>query len=401
VPRTILANATVVDGTGADTAQADVTIQDGVIVEVGRGLDGDSSVDLTGSWLLPGMIDCHVHVTVSTINFLQVVQTPFSLQFYLAAENLSKTLMSGVTSVRDAGGADLGIKRAVESGLIRGPRMKISIIMLSQTGGHGDSWFSSGSHLQLFVPHPGRPSGLCDGPQEIVRKVREVIRAGADVIKICTTGGVLSPEDEPTSSQFLPDEIELIVAEARASGLEVMSHAQGTNGIKNALKAGVRSIEHGIYLDDEAIDLMLDQGAYLVPTLIAPLGVLEAPEGIPESSLRKAREVIEVHRRSIGRAYEAGVKIAMGTDSGVTAHGRNLEELIHMVEVGMSPMDAIVASTRVAAENLGIGSSTGTVEPGKSADLIALGSDPLADIKVFGDPAKVTGVWLGGERVKG
>ncbi|MGH2813197.1 MAG: amidohydrolase family protein, partial [Actinomycetota bacterium] len=376
-------------------------IQDGVIVEVGRGLDGDSSVDLTGSWLLPGMIDCHVHVTVSTINFLQIVQTPFSLQFYLAAENLSKTLLSGVTSIRDAGGADLGIKRAVESGLIRGPRMKISIIMLSQTGGHGDSWFSSGSHLQLFVPHPGRPSGLCDGPQEIVRKVREVIRAGADVIKICTTGGVLSPEDEPTSSQFLPDEIELIVAEARASGLEVMSHAQGTNGIKNALKAGVRSIEHGIYLDDEAIDLMLDQGAYLVPTLIAPPGVLEVPEGIPEASLRKAREVIEVHRSSIGRAYEAGVKIAMGTDSGVTAHGRNLEELIHLVEVGMSPMDAIVASTRVAAENLGIGSSTGTVEPGKSADLIALGSDPLADIKVFADPGNVTGVWLGGERVKG
>lgn len=401
MPRTILQNATVIDGTGAAPAQADVVIEEGKILDIGRGLDGDDAVDLTGRWLLPGMIDCHVHVVLSTINFLRIVQTPFSLNFYLAAQNLARTLNSGVTTVRDAGGADLGIKRAVEMGLIQGPRMSISIIMLSQTGGHGDTWFVCGGNMPFFVAHPGRPSGVCDGPDEVLRRVREVIRAGADVIKIATTGGVLSPEDEPTSSQFLPDEIDLIVAEAAASGLSVMAHAQGTNGIKNALRAGVRSIEHGIYLDDEAIQMMLDNGAFLVPTLIAPVGVLEAPEGIPEAALRKAREVVDVHRDSIRRAAEAGVKVAMGTDSGVTAHGRNLEELILMADLGMSPMQVIEASTRVAAENLGVAGSRGTIEAGKDADLITLNADPLAEIKVFADPANIKEVWLGGRLVKG
>jgi imidazolonepropionase-like amidohydrolase len=398
--RTVLQNATVIDGTGAKPAQADVVIEDGTILEVGRKLDADEAVDLKGSWLLPGITDCHVHVTISTINFMKIAQTPFSLNFFLAAQNLERTLQSGVTTVRDAGGADLGIKRAVEMGLIEGPRMSISIIMLSQTGGHGDTWFACGGKMPFFVPHPGRPSGVADGPDEVLRRVREVIRAGADVIKICTTGGVLSPEDEPTSSQFLPAEIDLIVAEAASSGLNVMSHAQGANGIKNALRAGVRSIEHGIYMDDEAIEMMLKKKAFLVPTLIAPLGVLEAPEGVPEASLRKAREVVETHRESIGRAAKAGVRIAMGTDSGVTAHGRNLEELVQMVEIGMTPMDAIVASTKVAAENVGVGEKRGTIEPGKDADLIALRSDPLTEIKVFADPDNVTDVWLGGRRVK-
>lgn len=401
MPRAVLQNATVIDGTGASATQADVVIEEGKIVDVGRKLDGDDAVDLTGRWLLPGMIDCHVHAVLSTINFLRIVQTPFSLNFYLAAQNMERTLNSGVTSVRDAGGADLGIKRAVEMGLIQGPRMSISVIMLSQTGGHGDTWFACGGSMPFFLPHPGRPSGVCDGPEEVLRRVREVIRAGADVVKIATTGGVLSPEDEPTSSQFLPNEIDLIVAEAAASGLSVMAHAQGTNGIKNALRAGVTSIEHGIYLDDEAIQMLIDKGAFLVPTLIAPVGVLEAPEGIPEASLRKAREVVEIHRDSIRRAAEAGVKIAMGTDSGVTAHGRNLEELILMADLGMTPMQAIEASTRVAAENLGVAETRGTIEPGKDADLMTLNADPLAEIKVFSDPANVKEVWLGGRLVKG
>jgi imidazolonepropionase-like amidohydrolase len=401
MPRTVLQNATVIDGTGAKPSQADVTIEEGRILDIGRGLDGDDAVDLSGRWLLPGIIDCHVHVVISTINFMKIAQTPFSLNFFLAAKNLEKTLESGVTSIRDAGGADLGVKRAVEMGLVEGPRMSISIVMLSQTGGHGDTWFACGAAMPFFVPHPGRPSGICDGPDQVLKRVREVIRAGADVIKICTTGGVLSPEDEPTSSQFLPVEIETIVAEAASCGLAVMSHAQGTNGIKNALKAGVRSIEHGIYLDDEAIEMMIKAKAFLVPTLIAPLGVLEAPEGIPEAALRKAREVVEVHRESISRAAAAGVQIAMGTDSGVTAHGRNLEELVQMVEIGMSPMDAIVSSTRIAADNLGVGERRGTIEPGKDADLITVSSDPLTEIKVFADPGNVQDVWLGGRRVKG
>lgn len=397
--RTLLKGPTIIDGTGAAPAVADVVIEEGRILEVGAGLDGDEVVDLSGKWLLPGMIDCHVHVMISTINMLKIMQTPFSLNFFLAARNLEETLRSGVTTVRDAGGADLGVKRAVEMDLVKGPRMKIAVTILSQTGGHADGWFTCGAEMPFFIEHPGRPATTCDGPEGVLRRVREVIRAGADVIKICTTGGVLSPEDEPTSSQFLPEEIETVVAEAKAADLEVMSHAQGTNGIKNAVRAGVRSIEHGIYLDDEAIAMMVEAGTFLVPTLIAPLGVLENPDGVPEAGLRKAREVVEAHRDSISRAADAGVKIAMGTDSGITAHGRNLEELIHMVEVGMSPMDAIVASTKVAAENLRVSDDSGTIEATKRADLLALAADPLADIKVFGNRENVVGVWLAGEEI--
>jgi imidazolonepropionase-like amidohydrolase len=399
--RTLLRGASLIDGTGADPGAADVIVEDGRILEVGTGLDADEAVDLEGRWLLPGLIDCHVHVMISTINLLRHVQTPFSLAFYEAARNLESTLAAGVTSVRDAGGADLGVKTAVELGLVRGPRMQIAVTILSQTGGHGDGWFPCGADLPFLVPHPGRPSNVCDGPEGVLRTVREVIRAGADVVKICTTGGVLSERDKPMASQFLPAEIDVVVAEARASLITVMAHAQGTDGIKNAVRAGVGSIEHGIHLDDEAIDMMLEAGTFLVPTLLAPIGVLDAPEGVSEASLAKAREVVDVHRDSIRRAAEAGVRIAMGTDSGVIPHGRNAEEIVQMADVGMSPMAAIEAATRVAAENLGAEGDRGTVEVGKLADLVALDADPLDDIGVFSDPSRVTHVWLGGDLVKG
>jgi imidazolonepropionase-like amidohydrolase len=400
--RTLLSKATIVDGTGAAPAVGDLVVEDGRILDVGVGLDGDDAVDLAGQWLLPGMIDCHTHVMVSTINALRMAQTPFSLNFYLAARNLAATLAAGVTSVRDAGGADLGVKEAVATGLIPGPRMTIAITILSQTGGHADDWEVCGAGgVPFLIAHPGRPPAVCDGPAEVLRRVREVIRAGADVIKVCATGGVLSARDEPAASQFLPDELAVIVAEAQASRLTVMAHAQGTNGIKNALRAGVSSIEHGIFLDDEAIEMMIDRGVFLVPTLVAPIGVLDAPEGVSDAMLRKAREVVDVHRDSIRRAAQAGVRVAMGTDSGVIPHGRNLSELVQMVAVGMSPMAAIEASTRVAAENLGVADRRGTLTPGRDADLLTVAGDPLDDIAVLADPDRVTGVWLGGVRVRG
>jgi imidazolonepropionase-like amidohydrolase len=397
----VFRGATVFDGTGAPPSGADVTVEDGKIVEVGTGLDGDEAVELDGHWLLPGLIDCHVHATVSTINMLRLMQEPFSLQFYEAARNLEATLRAGFTSVRDAGGADLGIRTALERGLITGPRMKIAVTILSQTGGHGDGWFPCASSLPLLIPHPGRPSNVCDGPSDVLRTVRTVLRAGADVIKICTSGGVLSERDDPRSSQFLPEEIEVIVAEATAHRVTVMAHAQGTDGIKNAVRAGVSSIEHGIFLDDEAIGMMLEHGTFLVPTLVAAVGVLEAPEGVSDASLRKARDVVEVHRKSIGRAVDAGVRIAMGTDSGVVPHGRNARELVEMVGVGMTPAAAIEAATRVAAENLGVAEHRGTIEVGKDADLLAVRGDPTADIAVLTDPAAIAGVWLGGGAVVG
>ena len=379
--RTVFAGGRVFDGTGAPIAEADVAISDGVIAEVGVGLDGDDLVDVSGLTILPGLFDCHVHVLLGHVDIFRLLQTPFSYRFYDAIRNLDATLRIGITTVRDAGGADLGVKQALEEGILRGPRMQISITMLSQTGGHGDGWLPSGSRIDLFPPHPGAPAGIVDGPEEVRRKVRELVRAGADVIKIATSGGVLSPRDHPKQPGFDLAEIEAIVAEARAAGLWVMSHAQSIDGIKNAVLAGVRSIEHGIYLDDEAIQLMLDNGAYLVPTLVAPLGVIKAAEagaGIPEVAVIKAREVVEAHRDSFRRAVEAGVKVAMGTDAGVVPHGTNLDELQLMAEHGgMSPEDVLVATTRTAAELMGMSRELGTIEPGKRADLVVVAGDPF------------------------
>ena len=356
-------------------------------------------MDCAGGYLSPGFFDCHVHVTLDSPSQAQILEAPFSLQFYGAAANLRKTLDIGITSIRDAGGADLGIRTALERGMIPGPRMQISIIMLSQTGGHGDDWSICGGDVPFFLPHPGRPSGVVDGPVEVRRRVREIIRAGADVIKVATTGGVLSPNDDPRHPHFRDDEIAEITAEATAAGIHVMAHAQGAGGIKAALRNGVRSIEHGIFLDDEAIEMMLQRGAWLVPTLHAPRAVVAAGEAglpIPESVLTKARDVAAAHADSVTRAHEAGVRIAMGTDCGVGAHGTNLEELELMTGAGLSSLDALHATTGSAAELLDVASDRGTLRPGQRADLVLVEGDP-EDVGTLGD--RVRSVYLDGHEV--
>ncbi len=399
--RTVFRTTALFDGTGAAPAPAEVLVEDGRILEVGPRFDGDELIDCGNAALLPGLFDCHVHVMISTLDLLVSANTPFSYRFYQAAENLRSTLACGITTVRDAAGADLGIKQAVADGLIAGPRMRISLGMLSQTGGHNDPWTVSGCSLPLLPRHPGIPETLVDGPAEVRRVVRELIRAGADWIKVATSGGVLSARDLPRHPHFRDDELEVVVAEARAAEIAAMAHAHGTDGIKAAVRAGIRSIEHGIYLDDEAIDMMLDAGTYLVPTLVAPGGMLEAAERgatISEGILEKAREVVGAHRESFRRAVDAGVRIAMGTDSGVTPHGENLRELELMVEGGMSPEDVLVATTRTAAELLGLSGELGTVEPGKRADLVAIEGDPL-EVSKLGQ--RVLAVWKDGELAAG
>ncbi len=399
--RTLFTNGAVFDGTGAAPAPADVVVEGGRIVDVGTRLDGDEEVDLAGQTLLPGLFDCHVHVMFSHIDMWELLQQPFSYAFYVAAHNLAATLGAGITSVRDAGGADLGVKQAVHDGLVLGPRMQISITMLSQTGGHGDGWMASGQHVKLLFAHPGRPSGLVDGEDEVRRKVRELARAGADVIKVATSGGVLSPRDDPSHAHFRQRELDALVDEARAAGLWVMAHAQATDGIKNAVQAGIRSIEHGIYLDDEAIGMMLEHGTWLVPTLVAPQGVIEAAEAgasISAASLRKARDVIEAHADSFRRAVAAGVKVAFGTDSAVTPHGRNLEEMPLMQAAGMAPEQVLASATSRAAELLGVDEDRGTIAPGKRADLVVVSGDPL-DLKSYAD--RIAAVYLDGTLVVG
>jgi imidazolonepropionase-like amidohydrolase len=382
-------------------ADADVVISEGKIVDVGPGLGGDDQVDVSGLTIAPGFFDCHVHVMASGIDLVRRLQRPFSYQFFQAARNLEATLDCGITTIRDAGGADLGVQRAVEDRLIDGPRLQIAISALSQTGGHGDGWLPSGITTFLMSPHPGRPPGLADGPEEVRKRVREIIRAGANVIKVHTSGGVLSPRDSPKHAQFQPDELSALMAEATAAGLPVMAHAQATDGIKNALRAGVRSIEHGIYLDDEAIDMMLHNEAWLVPTLVAPHSVLNAASAgsqLPDGVAAKAREVIDAHADSFARAVAAGVKIAMGTDSGVGPHGTNLDELPLMAAGGMTPAQVLTATTQSAADLMRIGDETGTIMPGKRADLVVLAGDPfdLAKLK-----ANVRTVYQAGVKVRG
>jgi imidazolonepropionase-like amidohydrolase len=399
--RIVFRGGRVFDGTGSPPSTADVAVDGRRIVEVGPGLDGDEAIDLAGRTVLPGFFDCHVHVVMSHLDTLQQLQTPFSYRFFEAVGNLERTLAVGITSVRDAGGADLGVKRAVDDGLIRGPRLQVSLGMISQTGGHGDSWFPAGVDVPLFPTHPGLPSTLVDGPDEMRRTVRTLIRMGADVIKVATSGGVLSPRDDPRHAHLRPAELEVLVEEATAAGRFVMAHAQAADGIKNAIRAGIRSIEHGIYLDDEAIDLMLEHGTYLVATLVAPQGVLDAAASgvqFPAAVIEKADLVIETHRAAFRRAVEAGVRIAMGTDSGVTPHGRNLRELELMVAGGMTPTAALVATTKTAAELLGVSHDRGTIEPGRRADLVVLEGDPL-DVADLGD--RVRAVYQDGILVSG
>ncbi|WP_209324664.1 metal-dependent hydrolase family protein [Brevibacterium renqingii] len=402
---TVLSHATVFDGTRFLPGTRDVVIDGGQVAAVKEGGQGshnaeDEFIDCAGKTIIPGVIDCHVHLTSSGAAATSNFHDPFSLQFYNSVAHMAATLKGGVTTVRDAGGTDLGAKVAVETGIVRGPRLSIAVNIMSQTGGHGDFRLVSGAESPFLSPHPGRPSGVADGLEGVQRKVRELLRAGADHIKICSTGGVLSPRDDPRHSQFTEAEIAVIVAEAASQGAHVMSHAQGAPGIKNAVRAGVRSIEHGIYLDDEAIDLMLKHGTFLVPTLQAPQAVIKAAEAgasLPVSVVDKAHSVVEAHRNSIARAHEAGVPIAMGTDAGVGPHGENLEEISLLAEVGLSTEEALAAGTSVAARVLD-DDRIGHLGAGGMADLVVVDAD-LRTAGVRGIEDRVDAVYLAGELV--
>ncbi len=407
----LIDNATLIDGTGAaPIPNAALLIENGRIRAVGR---ADAIplpyVDITrinaqGGYVLPGFIDAHVHMWHDDFDVMREMTDPLSLNFFRAIGNMKRTIEAGITTVRDAGGSDLGMKMAVDKGLVLGPRMQISITVMSTTGGHIDYWQPSGANLDEMFPYPGRPSGISDGVDGVRHKVREILRSGADVIKICTTGGVMSPMDDPQDAQYSMDELRAIVEEAgNRRHTKVMSHSQGAQGTKNAVRAGIHSIEHGIFLDEEAIELMLEHGTFLVPTLIAIPGILEMHEtkhNMPEWGVRKARELLDVHKESITKAYRAGVKIAMGTDVPVVPHGQNLRELGLMCSVGMSAMEVIVATTLTAAECLGWQDKIGTLETGKLADVVISKTDPLADLRSLENVDNIALVMKEGNIVK-
>ena len=397
---TVFHGGAVFDGSGAVPADADVVIDDGRIVEVGPGLDGDEGIDCTGKALLPGLFDCHVHLASRYEDFDEYarMQEPFSLAFHRMAQNLRTTLALGITTVRDAAGADAGLRVAVDEGTLVGPRMQISVTMLSMTGGHSDPWLLSGARGLWGIEYPGMPSGVCDGVDGVSAKVREVIRAGADVIKIASSGGFLSPADDPMEPNYSQEEVDAIVRTAADLGTWVMSHAHGPEGIKRAVRAGVRSIDHGTFLDAEGIEMMLERGTWLVPTLTSgdTTEALANDEKVQPAVREKLRGLGRPELAAFRLAAEAGVKVAMGTDCPVAPHGTNLNELRHMSANGFTPAQALHAATLSAAELMGLQRELGSLEPGKRADLVVLDGDPF----VFDDyEARIEQVWKDGVRV--
>jgi imidazolonepropionase-like amidohydrolase len=407
MPTAVFADALYDPATAETVRPAAVLIDGGRVLAAGRRdqvhVPADAErVDAEGLTLLPGLIDCHVHLRSrgNGRDLAEQLQTPPSLWVLNAVPAARATLEAGFTAVRDAGGTPAGVRMAIDQGLFPGPRLKVAVTGLSQTGGHTDHHFACG--VNLTPPLPDVPSPVVDGVEPMRKRVRETIRAGADWIKLCTSGGVLSPNDMPHHATLTIDEIRAAVEEAAAQGRKVMAHAQANAGIKNALRAGVATIEHGIWLDGDAIEMLLDGGRALVPTLVAPLWVIRhADQGrMPSWAADKGRAVFEDHKASVRLAIESGVEVAFGTDTGVGPHGSNGEEFLLLRELGMSPDDCLRAATSVAARVVGWDGQAGTLAPGAFGDVIGVPGDPLEDLELVARAENVHLVVKGGDVVK-
>lgn len=394
----VVRDGTVIDGTG-EGPQRDrsLVLRDGLIDWIGPADqtphigEPHRVVDAAGGTILPGFVDTHVHMTMSGdgMNPADLINQPPHYGYFTAIPRLRATLDAGVTSVRDLAGLDQAVVRAVDEGIIPGPRVTTAYRALGPTGGHGDFRTCCGFDYGAILGPDGAVSVNTDGPAEALRATREVMRKGAKVIKVMASGGVWSPQDTPWHDGLNVEEMSVIVREAASHDIPVAAHAQSARSIRNALTAGVTSVEHGYEIDERGIQLMLDGGAFLVPTLSTATTPPDPAKSADYAVAKKLR--LQEHlSENITAAVRAGVRVALGTDSGICPHGRNLRELALLVEHGMSPMGALLAGTRDAAALLGRSEEIGTLEPGKRADVVVCSGDPLADITLLGEPDNVT-----------
>jgi len=402
----VFTNARVFDGIAETlTVGTTVVVDGGTITAIGPDapvpVDAEV-VDAGGKTLMPGLMDAHVHLTMDTLCGKNIIWHHLALhptlRAYHALANAQKSLNAGFTTLRtmQAGGPDMGgdaaLHDAIEQGITLGPRIIPSAMIFGMTGGHND----------MFVPAVFKERwATADGVDECRKAARTAIRAGAEFLKIFTSGGVMSMKTSPDARNFTLPEIEAICDEAASQGRRVAAHAIATQGIKNAILGGVTTIEHGSKLDDEAIQMMLDRGTYLVPTLAIGHNSFGSDDPqVPSYARAKGALIMDQHRRSVRLAAEAGVKIVLGTDgSDFAPFGHNAQELELLVDAGVRPIDALRAGTSIAAEALGIDHLTGSIQVGKAADLLLVDGDPLADVRILQDLARIKRVYLAGRLV--
>ncbi len=386
--------------------ERNVVIKGGKITDMGINeatlLGNYTLIDGQDCYLLPGFIDSHAHIMANGFHKEDTMLNPLALHFYNAIANMKATIDAGVTTVRDCGLADIGVKMASQKKLFPSPKLNISVKPLAITGGHFDFYLNSGFDME--ITYPGYPSGVCDGVEDVLRKTRQVIRARADFIKIMASGGILSTYTSPDFPQFNNKELATIVGEAKTNNLKVVAHCHSLKGIQNCIKAGVKSIEHGTFIDRKTAQSLAKKRIYLTPTLVVHHTLIK--EGFPvwdnfaRDKIRKLKEVVAIQKENISLAYEEGVNFLMGSDCGVIDHGRNLQELKYLVDIGLEPLEAIQAGTIRGARFFNQDDKLGSIEIGKVADMILVKGNPIDDISILGDSSNIKKVIQDGNLIK-